>query len=245
MTEERLLPDDDDEQPIVPMRDLSAEENPDALPEPVLQEPPRLRMVGGILLLFAALGLVVALIMPLYTVNVTAGLGAQELGSGFVVTLWGATLPNDSGLPDTVLQLHQVINLIIGDTPMWGIPLVFVALLLAAAGGIALWRPTARYASGAALGATALLVACFAMLGVFLNAAFDPARIGGAVALAIGASFWLLVFAVLLAVAGLAAVLLSRPLASAPQVAQAEREEPETPPMGFPAPVVLPDLDEK
>jgi hypothetical protein len=82
------------------------------------------------------------------------------------------------------------------------------------------------------------------MLGLFLIDALDPVRIGGPVNFSIGPSFWLLVLAVLLALAGLAAVLLGRPLAVIAQ-AEPEREEPETPPMGFPAPVVLPELDGK
>jgi peptidoglycan/LPS O-acetylase OafA/YrhL len=156
-------------------------------------------------------------------------------GSGIL----GAPAPGNAPI-----QLNQVFNLLIGNAPMWGIPLVFVALLLVAAGAAALWRPRARYVPGAVVAATALLVGCFAMLGVFLIDALDPDRIGGRIGYSVGPGFWLLVFAVLLTVGGTAAVLLGRPIAAIPQ-AEVEREEPETPPMGFPAPVVLPELDEK
>jgi hypothetical protein len=247
VTEEQPLPEDEDpdEQPIVPMRDLSADEgsaDPGTGPAPAV-EPPRLRMLGGVLLLFAALGLVVALLVPLYHVGIGEGLrtlGGPGLGADFVVNAWG--MVQQGGLPDSVSQL---LNVIVGNTPMWGIPLVFVALLLAAAGAIALWQPTVRYVAGGALAATALLVGCFAMLGAFLATAVDPSRIGGSITASIGPGFWLLMVAVLLALAGLAAVLLGRPIPPVAMVAPARREEPPTPPMGFPAPVVLPDLDQK
>jgi hypothetical protein len=172
-----------------------------------------------------------------------------QFGGAIVVNPWGAVLPSDASFPSaisgpSVAQLNQVINLLVGDAPMWGIPLAFVALALAAARGVALWRPSVRYVSGAAVAATALLVGCFAMLGLFLIDALDPTRIGGPVTFGVGPSFWLLVLAVLLSLGGVAAVLLGRPPAAIPQ-AEAEREEPETPPMGFPVPVVLPELDEK
>jgi hypothetical protein len=140
-----------------------------------------------------------------------------------------------------------LINVIIGNTPMWGIPLVFVALLLVVAGGLALWRPTVRYVSGAAVAATALLVGCFAMLAEFMATVGEADPVDAFVS-TIGPAFWLLLFAVLLALGGLTAVLLGRPAASAPVLVPAgesERDEPPTPPMGFPAPVVLPELDQK
>lgn len=246
VTEEQPPPDDtpdEDDQPIVPMRDLSDPDEAEPV-EPGFEpgvEPPRLRMVGGVLLLFAALGLVVALVMPLYRVSI--GRGALGSDNDFVVNAWG--MVQQAGISDSIQQL---INAIVGDTPMWGIPLVFVALLLAAAGGVALWQPAARYVPGAAIASTALLVGCFAMLCEFLAAQSDPNRFGGPSSLVgtvIGPSFWLLIFTVLLALAGAAAVLLGRPpaVAAMPPVAPA-REEPPTPPMGFPAPVVLPDLDD-
>lgn len=245
VTEEQPLPEDDpDEQPIVPMRDLSAEEEyADPGIEPaVAAEPPRLRMLGGVLLIFAALAVVIALILPLYHVGVAQSLnfGGPGIGADFAVNAWGMVQQN--GLPDSV---NQLLNVIVGDTPMWGIPLVLVGLLLAAAGAVALWQPTMRYVSGGALAAAALLVGCFAMLSSFVAAAIDPSRIGGPISTSIGPGFWLLMVGVLFALAGVAAVLVGRPLQPVAMIAPAGREEPPTPPMGFPAPVVLPDLDEK
>ena len=234
---------DEDDQPIVPMLDLSEPDGTEPA-EAAFQasvEPSRLRLVGGVLLLFSALGLVVALVLPLYRVSV--GPGSLGPDNDFVVNAWG--MIQQAGIADAVQQL---INAIVGDTPTWGIPLVFVALLLAAAGGVALWRPAERYVAGGAIAATALLVGCFAMLAEFLVAQADPNRFGGPsspVRTVIGPSFWLLVFTVVLAVAGLAAVLLGRPVADSQAPVGPEREEPPTPPMGFPAPVVLPELDEK
>jgi hypothetical protein len=246
VTEEQPPPaehPDEDDQPIVPMLDLSDPDGTEAAEAGFGQgvELSRLRMLGGVLLLFAALGLVIALVLPLYQVSV----GPGELGpdNDFVVNAWG--MIQQAGIAGPVQQL---INAIVGDTPMWGIPLVFVALLLAAAGGVALWQPAARYVAGGAIAATALLLGCFAMLAEFLVAQADPNRFGGPsspVRTVIGPSFWLLVFAVVLAIAGLAAVLLGRPVVEAPVPVEPAREEPPTPPMGFPAPVVLPELDEK
>jgi hypothetical protein len=245
VTEEQPQPDglpDEDDQPIVPMLDLSDPDGTEPAEAGFGQgvEPPRLRMLGGVLLLFAALGLVIALVLPLY--RVTVGPGSLGPDNDFVVNAWGMIQQADIASP-----IQQLINAIVGDTPMWGIPLVFVALLLAAAGAVALWRPTERYVAGGAIAATALLLGCFAMLAEFLVAQADPNRFGGPsnpIRTVIGPSFWLLVFAVVLAIAGLAAVLLGRPVADT-LVPVAAREEPPTPPMGFPAPVVLPELDEK
>ena len=255
VTDEQLPPDADpadperDDQPIVPMFDLSAEEEPFE-PQAALAaegEPPRLRMVGGILLLFGALAMVVALVLPLYRIGQTVGVsgGFVPLNGGlgdndFVVNAWG--MVQQGGLPDSVAQL---INVLVGNTPMWGIPLVFVALLLVVAGGLALWRPTVPYVAGAAIGATALLAGCFAMLTEFMTTTDQPGRIGPFTT-SIGPGFWLLVFAVILALGGLAAVLFGRPATPArqPVASQPERDEPDTPPMGFPAPVVLPELDD-
>jgi hypothetical protein len=248
LSDEAPLPED--EQPIVPMRDLSAEEDPqaDAVPAEYgyaeSAEPPRLRMVGGVLLVFAALSVVIALVLPLYRVGVGGNIQSFDRGlnQDFVINAWG--LAQQSGSPDSISQL---IGVIVGDTPMWGIPLVIVALLLAGAGGIALWRPTVRYVSASALASVALLVGCFAMLGTFLVTAADPVRLGNEFTTTLGPSFWLLLFGLLLSLAGLAFVLIGRP--TPVQVfgpaARTERDEPETPPMGFPAPVVLPELDEK
>ena len=243
VTDEQPLPDAlpfedgpfEDEQPIVPMLDLSAHEDPvETGAGPANEvEPPRLRMVGGILLLFAALVVVVALVLPLYHLGVSLGdpvrnLNGDPIGNDYVINAWGLV---QQGAPSS--GVAQLLNVLVGDTPMWGIPLVFVALLLAAAGSVALWRPTVRYVPGAVLAATALLVGCFAMLAEFVVTAVDPARVDGAVIGAIGPGFWLLVFAVVLALGGLAAALLGRP--AQPALAQPEREEPPTPPMGFPA----------
>lgn len=250
VTEEQPLPEDEDpdEQPIVPMRDLSAEEEhaDPGIDPAVAVEPPRLRMLGGVLLIFAALAVVVALILPLYHID-TGGrlsLGGLGIGSDLVVNAWG--MVQQTGLPDSFTEL---LNVIVGDTPMWGIPLVLVGLLLAASGAVALWQPTVRYVSGGALAATALLVGCFAMLCSFMATALDAGRLGGpvttAITTSIGPGFWLLMVGALLALAGLVAVLVGRPIQPVAMIAPVEREEPPTPPMGFPAPVVLPDLDEK
>jgi hypothetical protein len=232
-------PPDDDGQPIVPMLDLSDEPAAPAAPE---AEPSRLRMVGGILLLFGALGLVVALVLPLYRISFDTGLippGEGRSGGVFTVNAWGLIGSSPSTDP-----ISQAINVIVGNTPTWGVPLVFVALLLTVAGSVALWRPDARSVPAAAIAATALLAGCFAMLVEFVINEISPDRIGGPITGSIGAGFWLLVFAVVFAIAGLAAVLRGRSTPPAP-VSEAEREEPETPPMGFPAPVVLPRLDDQ
>jgi hypothetical protein len=238
VTEEQQPPDDD-EQPIVPMLDLSDEP---AEPATLAAEPSRLRMVGGILLLFGALGLVVALILPLYRITFNTGLippGEGRSGGVFTVNAWGLV-----GGAASTDPISQAINVIVGNTPTWGIPLVFVALLMAVAGSVALWRPDARYVPAAAIASTALLVGCFAMLLAFVINEISPDRIGGPITGAIGGGFWLLVFALVFAVLGLVAVLRGRSTSPA-ALTEAEREEPETPPMGFPAPVVLPPLDDQ
>lgn len=237
-------PQDDGEQPIIPMLDLSDDAEPTEAGQatPVRGEPSRLRMLGGVLLLFGALGLVVALILPLYRVGFDEPVRTftdRSVSGGFMVNAWGVIGAGSSSDP-----LAQVMAVIIGITPTWGIPLVFVALLLTVAGSLALWRPDARYVPASAIAATALLVGCFAMLATFMVQAVDDTRLNGPISTSIGAGFWLLLFAVIFAVCGLAAVLRGRSTPAAP-VAEAEREEPETPPMGFPAPVVLPRLDDQ
>lgn len=240
VTEEQPAEDD---QPIIPMLDLSDDAEPtEAAPVADEQgEPSRLRMVGGILLLFGALGLVVALILPLYRVGLTGSArtptGSNVIGA-FTVTAWG-TLGEGPGTD----PLSGVIAVIVGITPMWGIPLVFVALLLVAAGSAALWRPNARYVPPGAIAATALLVGCFAMLAEFMIQAVDPTRLNGPVTASVGAGFWLMLLAVAFAILGMVAVLCGRSTPPA-RVAETGRDEPETPPMGFPAPVVLPRLDD-
>ncbi len=235
-----------DEQPIVPMHDLSDPDDAEPVPGELAAatEPPRLRMVGGVLLLFATLALVIALALPLYRVSVDrVSLGPNNMDNDFVVNVWG--LVQQAGLADPIQEL---INAIVGDTPMWGVPLVFVALLLAVSGVTALWLPARRYVAGAAIGSTALLVGCFAMLAAFLADQADMNRLGGPpspVRTVIGPGFWLLVFTVVLAMAGLAAVLFGRPVVGAVRPVEPGREEPPTPPMGFPAPVVLPELDDE
>ena len=239
VTEEQPDQRDQDEQPIVPMLDLSEEP---AAPAPPGPEPSRLRMVGGILLLFGALGLVLALILPLYRISFNTGLippGEGRSGGVFTINAWGLIGGSPSSDP-----ISQAINVIVGNTPTWGIPLVFVALLLTVAGSLALWRPDARYVPAAAIAATALLVGCFAMLVEFVINEISPDRIGGPITGATAGGFWLLVFAVVLALLGVVAVLRGRSTPPVP-AQEAEREEPETPPMGFPAPVVLPPLDDQ
>lgn len=237
-----------DEQPIIPMLDLSGDQDNAAPAEPwpapgERVEPSRVRMVGGILLLFAALGLVVALILPLYRVGLAESANTPEsqvFGGFWAVNAWGLINPDS-----TSTSIAQIIQTIVGNTPMWGVPLVFVALLVAVAGSVALWRPAAHYVTSVALVATALLIGCFAMLAEFVDSAVNIS-VRGPIDGQTGAGFWLILFAVVFAIGGLVAVLLGRsaPLTPVAPVAPTEREEPPTPPMGFPAPVVLPELDQ-
>jgi len=248
-------------QPIVAMRDLSA--GPEgagpagAAPvgggvDPAYQVLPlsdsRQRSAGGLFLLLSAVSVAAALLLPLYDI-VSQPSFAERNGDGgllsdvtFQVTPWGLTRPPGFGASD-----FGVLQLVIGPAPLWGIPLAVIALLLVVSGGALVLRRQAWWTMPAVIGSVALFAGCVVAIGTFLFTAAQGYPVqaftfaGAGVSEELGPSFWVLIFALLLALVGmcLAAFLGYRDSSgdsSGHAVRPVERDEPDTPALGFPMP---------
>jgi hypothetical protein len=178
------------------------------------------RVPGAVLCVLAAALTMVGAFLPLFTSTVRLG----HPNSVLAVTIsgWGIRAAAN-GLPDEVPS-----NVGIADN---GVPLVLAAALLV---GVAVVRRFTVAASAFLAG----VVLTIGLQEFAWHNSFRPTGVTATVPdltveLTVGTGFWLLVGAVV--VAGLATVLTLRP---APEP---EREEPETPRLGIPVVVRLPD----
>ncbi|HEX3778738.1 MAG TPA: hypothetical protein VHX38_03665 [Pseudonocardiaceae bacterium] len=233
------------EQPIVAMRDLSAGQpgagavgaaEADVDPDLELLPLPNSRQwtAGGLLLVLAAATVVAALLLPLYQLVSQPSI-VDRNGSGglltaftFQVTPWGLTQPLEFGSSE-----FNLIQVLVGPTPKWGIPLAVIAALLAVSGGALIWR-RAAWTAYAVLGSVALFTGCLVAMGTYLFSAIQGyAVIGNGVHGVLGPSFWVLILALVLALVGAYISYRNQPRRAAQPL---ERVEPDTPALGFPLP---------
>ncbi len=249
VTKEQPLEDPAEEQPIVAMRDLGADPSGADTPAsagPAYQPLPlpnaRQWITGGLLLALSAICIVAALVLPLYELASVPSF-AERNGEGgmfsdvtFQVTAWGLNLPAGYGVVAGSGSSVNLIQVLVGPAPVWGVPLVAVAVLLAGS-AVLVWRRGVRAMTPMVFGSVALFAGIVVAMGTFLvSATRNGTIVGAGVRWIIGPSFWILVLALVLAVVG--AVISHRN--QTPSIGQpVERIEPDTPALGFP----VPDLD--
>ncbi|MFL6142384.1 MAG: hypothetical protein ACJ72N_11035 [Labedaea sp.] len=191
---------------------------PDLPPRALAYWPPALCLVAAALTATGSF-------LPLFVSTVRLGYPNVELVT--TVTAWGLRA-TANGLPDSTN----------GVAPLNALPLVLAVVLLLAAVLLA------RRRAATAVAAAAFLTGAVATVGMQELAwkhNFEPTGVTATIPnlgvdLAVGSGFWLLVGAAVLAVAA-ALGALARPGAGP----VGEREEPETPRLGIPVVVRLPD----
>jgi hypothetical protein len=189
-------------------------------------------MIGALLCLAAAALTMIGTFQDLVVVDTSTGFGRQT----FTITAW-----------EVRAETNGVVAQSIDDSaPVNGVPLLFAAaLLLAAAVGAMLARVRRSATPGGlvtALAAT-FLVAVVAMVGVqarWWTKVFEPGPVGGqegvsvTVTSVVGPGLWMMITGAVVAIA--AAVTVGRR-----RRPEAERVEPDTPRLGTPLVVRLPD----